>query len=73
MSERDTVATVVEQKLCNTCGACAAVCPVDAIRFSRNAYLVGTSRQNFELDLLARLKSQASATRGAAPAPAQGA
>ncbi len=34
MSERDTVATVVEQKLCNTCGACAAVCPVDAIRFS---------------------------------------
>jgi hypothetical protein len=32
---------------------------VDAIRFSRNAYLVGTTRQSFDLDLLARLKSRA--------------
>jgi NADH-quinone oxidoreductase subunit I len=52
--------------LCSLCGLCVQSCPVAAIRFSRNAYLVGTSRQSFELDLLARLKSQASA-------PAQGA
>jgi formate hydrogenlyase subunit 6/NADH:ubiquinone oxidoreductase subunit I len=32
-------------------------CPVDAIRFSRNSYLVGTTRQSFELDLLERLRN----------------
>jgi hypothetical protein len=46
---------------------------VDAIRFSRNAYLVGPTRQSFELDLLARLKSQAASARGGAPAQPQGA
>jgi len=61
--------------LCSLCGLCVQSCPVDAIRFSRNSYLVGTTRQHFELDLLARLKSQAQAAsaRGAAPAQPQGA
>jgi NADH-quinone oxidoreductase subunit I len=44
--------------LCSLCGLCVQTCPVDAIRFSRNAYLVGTTRQSFDLDLLARLKSR---------------
>ena len=52
--------------LCSLCGLCVQSCPVDAIRFSRNAYLVGTSRQSFELDLLARLRNQA--TPGQPPA-----
>ncbi len=59
--------------LCSLCGLCVQICPVDAIRFSRNAYLVGTTRQSFELDLLARLKSQAASARGAAPTQPQGA
>jgi NADH-quinone oxidoreductase subunit I len=54
--------------LCSLCGQCVQICPVDAIRFSRNAYLVGTNRQSFELDLLARLKSQADAVRVPDPA-----
>jgi NADH-quinone oxidoreductase subunit I len=45
--------------LCSLCGLCVQSCPADAIRFSRNAYLVGTNRQSFELDLLARLRGQA--------------
>jgi NADH-quinone oxidoreductase subunit I len=43
--------------LCSLCGLCVQSCPVGAIRFSRNAYLIGTVRQHFELDLLARLKA----------------
>jgi formate hydrogenlyase subunit 6/NADH:ubiquinone oxidoreductase subunit I len=38
-------------------------CPADAIRFSRNAYLVGTTRQSFELDLLARLRNPVDASQ----------
>ena len=45
--------------LCSLCGLCVQNCPAEAIRFSRNFYLVGTSRQDFQIDLLARLKSQA--------------
>ncbi|MGE5257643.1 MAG: 4Fe-4S binding protein [Hyphomicrobiales bacterium] len=54
--------------LCSLCGLCVQSCPVDAIRFSRNAYLVGTTRQSFDLDLLARLKSRAASTAGPARA-----
>jgi NADH-quinone oxidoreductase subunit I len=43
--------------LCSLCGLCVQSCPVGAIRFSRNAYLIGTTRKHFELDLLARLKT----------------
>ena len=49
--------------LCSLCGLCVQSCPVDAIRFSRNAYLVGTTRQSFELDLLARLRNRVDASQ----------
>jgi NADH-quinone oxidoreductase subunit I len=55
--------------LCSLCGLCVQSCPVDAIRFSRNAYLVGTTRQDFELDLLARLRSPVDAARQPGPRP----
>ena len=29
--------------LCSLCGLCVQICPVDAIRFTGNAYLVGTT------------------------------
>ena len=33
----DTVRSVVEKNLCTSCGACAAVCPTDAICFAEDA------------------------------------
>jgi NADH-quinone oxidoreductase subunit I len=45
--------------LCSLCGLCVQSCPVDAIRFTGNAYLVGTTRQTFEIDLLGRLRQRA--------------
>jgi NADH-quinone oxidoreductase subunit I len=48
--------------LCSLCGLCVQNCPVDAIRFTGNAYLVGTTRQTFDIDLLARLRQRAAAT-----------
>jgi hypothetical protein len=38
---------------------------VDAIRFPGNAYLVGTTRQTFDIDLLARLRQRAASTTAA--------
>jgi hypothetical protein len=39
---------------------------VDAIRFSRNIYLVGTTRGTFDIDLLARLRSRSAEKSAAA-------
>ncbi|MCU0561912.1 MAG: 4Fe-4S binding protein [Desulfobacterales bacterium] len=55
--------------LCSLCGLCVQSCPVEAIRFSRNAYLVGTTRQDFDLDLLARLRNPVDAPRPPGPRP----
>jgi NADH-quinone oxidoreductase subunit I len=57
--------------LCSLCGLCVQNCPADAIRFTGNAYLVGTTRQTFDIDLLARLRQRAvpkAAARGTARA-----
>lgn len=45
--------------LCSLCGLCVQNCPVDAIRFTGNAYLVGRSREAFAIDLLGRLRAGA--------------
>lgn len=42
--------------LCSLCGLCVQTCPVAAIRFSRHVYFCGTSRQDFMIDLLERMK-----------------
>ena len=44
---------------CSLCGLCAQNCPSAALRFSQNVYLAGTARENFEIDLMARLRRQA--------------
>jgi NADH-quinone oxidoreductase subunit I len=54
--------------LCSLCGLCVQNCPVDAIRFTGNAYLVGTTRKAFDIDLLARLRQRAAAARSTAHA-----
>lgn len=55
--------------LCSLCGTCVETCPVDSIKFSNELYVVGTSRKDFDFDLLARLKGQAEKQGAAASAP----
>ncbi len=46
---------------CSLCGQCERACPAKSLRFSNNVYLIGERREDFTIDLLARLKSQATA------------
>lgn len=45
--------------LCSLCGICVETCPVDSIRYSHNIYLAGTTVNEFNFDLLARLRRKA--------------
>jgi NADH-quinone oxidoreductase subunit I len=50
----------VDFSLCSLCGQCVKACPYDALRFSNNnPYMVSFNRKDFQLDLIARLRSQA--------------
>ncbi|GAB6175794.1 hypothetical protein JCM16814_06850 [Desulfobaculum senezii] len=49
----------LDYNLCSLCGTCVEVCPVKSIRFSTDVYLAGYERNDFEYDLLARLREQA--------------
>jgi NADH-quinone oxidoreductase subunit I len=62
--ERELEAFRLNYSLCSLCGLCVQSCPADAIRFSRNAYLVGTQRQAFDIDLLERLRRKTGAVQG---------
>lgn len=53
---------------CSLCACCVEACPVDSIRFSRELYLSGARREDFNLDLLARLKRTAANQAAARPA-----
>lgn len=44
--------------LCSLCGQCVMSCPANAIRFSQNINIAGYSRQDFQFDLVARLRSR---------------
>lgn len=50
---------VLDFTKCSLCGACVEVCPVDAIRFSRDYNLAGLSRSDYVMDLLANMKEKA--------------
>ncbi len=45
--------------LCSLCACCVEACPVDSIAFSHELYLAGRRREDFTMDLLARLKRTA--------------
>ena len=45
--------------LCSLCGLCTEVCPVEALGFSCDVYMVARRRDDLKLDLLARLTAQA--------------
>lgn len=57
---------------CSLCACCVEACPVNSITFSHELYLAGTRREDFNIDLLARLKRTAKAkpAKEKAPAPA---
>lgn len=58
---------------CSLCACCVEACPVNSITFSHELYLAGTRREDFNIDLLARLKRTAKAKPAkekATPAPA---
>ena len=50
--------------LCSLCGTCIDNCPANSLKFSNNVYWVATSREEMNIDLLARLKDQASTLSG---------
>ncbi|MBG3877609.1 4Fe-4S dicluster domain-containing protein [Desulfovibrio oxamicus] len=59
--------------LCSLCGSCVEVCPVDSIGFSRDIYMVGTKREDFVFDQLARLARKAAARKAVPKAEAKAA
>ncbi len=50
---------VLDYNYCCLCGLCVQSCPSGALRYSSDVYLAGFSRQEFVIDLLARLQYQA--------------
>lgn len=56
--ERELDVFALNYNLCSLCGLCVQNCPVDSIRFSKDVYLAGRSRKDFEYDLLERLRNQ---------------
>ncbi|WP_319467524.1 4Fe-4S binding protein [uncultured Pseudodesulfovibrio sp.] len=53
--------------LCSLCGTCIDNCPAKSLKFSNNMYWVATSRKEMKIDLLARLKEQATKLSASAP------
>lgn len=51
---------ILDYSLCSLCGQCAKTCPVDSLRFSHHVYFISDNREDFKIDLLARLRRQAS-------------
>jgi NADH-quinone oxidoreductase subunit I len=44
---------------CSLCGLCVEVCPVTALGFSNEAYMVSCDRKTLDLDLIGRLQRRA--------------
>lgn len=53
--------------LCSLCATCIDNCPVNSLKFSNNIYWVATSREEMNIDLIARLKEQATQVSASAP------
>jgi len=55
---------------CSLCGACVEVCPVDAIRFSKDYNLAGFARTDYVMDLMAGMKVKPEEKPAGKPEPA---
>ncbi len=67
---KDPEQFIYDYTLCSLCGTCMENCPAGALRFSKNIYMAGYSRNDFLFDLVVKLReSEATApTEPAAPA-----
>ena len=57
-----------DYSLCSLCGLCTEVCPVGALEFSTEAYMVSCDRRTFDMDLIQRLVKKAPSRPAAAEA-----
>ena len=48
----------LDYNYCSLCGLCVQHCPVDSLRFSQDVYLAAFTKNEFEYDLLDRLRKQ---------------
>jgi len=53
--------------LCSLCGLCTEVCPVSALTFSHEAYMVSRDPKQLTLDLLGRMQQAAPLSTGDQP------
>lgn len=49
---------VIDFSKCSLCGICVEICPTATLQYSREYELVGETREDCRIDLLARLKKQ---------------
>jgi NADH-quinone oxidoreductase subunit I len=49
---------VIDFSKCSLCGLCVEICPTQTLQYSREYELVGETRSDCRIDLLARLKEQ---------------
>jgi NADH-quinone oxidoreductase subunit I len=64
---REPVLWINDFSLCSLCGLCVESCPVKCIEFSHDIYAVGTSRLDFNHDLLAPFPEALRPAASAAP------
>ncbi|MDQ7031913.1 MAG: 4Fe-4S double cluster binding domain-containing protein [Desulfonauticus sp.] len=57
--KKKLVAFELNYNYCSLCGLCVQNCSVKSLRFSKDIYLAGYSKEEFEYDLLARLRAKA--------------
>lgn len=56
--KKRAVTYTIDYSLCSLCGLCVEVCPTNALKFSEEYRLAGYRRQDFVIDLIARLQAQ---------------
>lgn len=69
---KDPASFAYDFSLCSLCGTCVESCPVDSLRFSNDIYQAGFDRNDFQFDLLARLRGQATSRSAGTLDPDQG-
>jgi NADH-quinone oxidoreductase subunit I len=62
--ERVLDSFTLNYNLCSLCGLCVQNCPVSSLTWSREVYLCGRSRRDFQFDLLGRLRAKVAAKQG---------
>jgi NADH-quinone oxidoreductase subunit I len=56
--KKRAVTYVLDYSLCSLCGLCVEVCPTKALKFSDEYRLAVYSRQEMQIDVIARLQAQ---------------